>query len=270
MIPVGPVGVIMGDGPVVLGMPHVGTHIPAPIWERLTDVGHVRADTDWHVDRLYDRLLPEATVVRATFHRFVIDPNRAPEGGSLYPGRATTDLVPATDFDGRPLWRPGGAPTPRDVARRVAAFHAPYHAALTRELERVRDRHGAAILFDCHSIRSVIPRLFEGRLPDLNVGDDGGVTCAPAISACVTTALKERAGRFTWVHNGHFRGGWSVRHHGRPAEGIHAIQMEMAQALYLTAEAPPFDYDESRATVIRPLLGEILRRLERLVLDGGL
>lgn len=270
MTPDGPVDVMMGDGPVVLGMPHVGTHIPAPIWEHLTDTGHKRTDTDWHVDRLYDRLLPDATVVRATVHRTVIDLNRNPEGTSLYPGQATTGLVPETDFDGRPLWRPGGVPTAQEVAERLAAIHAPYHAALTRELARVRAIHGVAILFDCHSIRSVIPRLFDGRLPDFNVGDDDGVTCAPAVSDAVTEVLEEAAAGFTWVRNGRFRGGWSVRHHGRPSEGIHAIQMEMAQALYLTAEAPPFAYDDIKATRVRPVLGAILRRLDTLARNGGL
>ncbi|MCE8471151.1 N-formylglutamate amidohydrolase, partial [Rhodovulum sulfidophilum] len=163
-----PVEITRGDSAVILGLPHTGTHVPEDILARLNARGRELTDTDWHVHELYDGLLPGATTVRATFHRYVIDANRPPEDESLYPGQNTTGLVPLTDFDGEPIW--DTTPDAAETARRLAEFHAPYHAALAAEIARVRARHGVAILYDCHSIRSVIPYLFEGILPDFNIG----------------------------------------------------------------------------------------------------
>ncbi|PZR65479.1 MAG: N-formylglutamate deformylase, partial [Stutzerimonas stutzeri] len=170
--------VTQGNSPVILGFPHTGTEVPADLWDRLNDNGRILADTDWHIHELYSGLLADVTTVRATFHRYVIDANRDPEGLSLYPGQNTTGLVPETDFDGKAIWRQGEAPDEAETARRIEAFHAPYHAALAAEIERVKAIHGVAILYDCHSIRSRIPFLFEGILPDFNIGTDMGRTCA--------------------------------------------------------------------------------------------
>ena len=174
-----------GSSPVILGFPHTGTDVPPAIWERLNDNGRILADTDWHIHRLYDGLLPEVTTVRATFHRYVIDANRDPEGVSLYPDQNTTGLIPETDFDGVAIWKDGEEPNEADIAVRLADFHAPYRAALTAEIERVKAIHGIAVLYDCHSIRSDIPFLFEGKLPDFNIGTDSGKTCDPAIEAAI-------------------------------------------------------------------------------------
>lgn len=255
-----PVEVVQGDGPVILGLPHTGTWLPEDIRARLNVRGRVLADTDWHIHTLYAGLLPSATTVRATFHRYVIDANRGPQDESLYPGQNTTGLVPVTDFDGEPIW--DAPPTPEDTAERLARFHAPYHAALAAEVERVRAKHGVAILYDCHSIRSVIPFLFEGVLPDLNIGTANGTSCAPAIEAAATE-VAAATGR-TWVVNGRFRGGWTTRHYGRPSGGVHAIQMELAQSSHLATEAPPFGLDPAKAEAMRAPLGEILRRIEAL------
>lgn len=250
-----------GTSPVILAFPHTGTDVPAGIWERLNDDGRILADTDWHIERLYDGLLPEATTVRATFHRYVIDANRDPAGTSLYPGQNTTGLVPVTDFDGKPIWRQ--EPDAADVADRTARFHAPYHAALAAEIERVKAIHGVAILYDCHSIRSHIPFLFEGRLPDFNIGTGMGRTCAPEIEAA-TVETCATAAAYTHVLNGRFKGGWTTRHYGRPETGVHAIQMELAQASHLASEAPPFAYDEDRAERLRIPLKAVLTRIEAI------
>lgn len=253
-----PVRVVRGEGPVVLGMPHVGTWVPEKVWDRLNAQGRMLADTDWHIDRLYDGLLPGATVVAATFHRYVIDANRPPDGESLYPGQNTTGLVPLTDFDGVGIWEV--PPTAAEVEARRAAYHAPYHAALAAEVERVRARHGVALLWDCHSIRSVIPFLFEGRLHDFNIGTASGASCAPEL-AQITLEVCQAASDFTTVMDGRFKGGWTTRHYGRPADGVHAIQMELAQATHLASEEPPFAYDEAKAARLRPVLSVILNRL---------
>lgn len=262
MIP-DPVAVERGDGPVILGLPHVGTWLPDDVAARLNDRGRLLADTDWHVDRLYDGLLPGAATVRATFHRYAIDANRGPDNESLYPGQNTTGLVPLTDFDGRPIW--DREPSAEDVADRTARFHAPYHAALSAEIARVRARHGVAILYDCHSIRSRIPFLFDGTLPDFNIGTAGGTTCDPRVQAAAE-AICRASGR-TMAVNGRFKGGWTTRHYGRPAANVHAIQMELAQSTHLAAEAPPFAFDEAKAGRLRPVLAGILRTLADLAPD---
>lgn len=264
-----PVEVIPGDGPVVLGMPHCGTDIPVGIAAQLTKQGAALTDTDWHIDRLYADTAPDATIVRATFHRYVIDANRDPSGASLYPGRNTTGLVPLTNFDGACIWR--SPPSASDIESRRKNYHAPYHAALAEQLERVRASHGAAVLYDCHSIRSRVPFLFEGRLADLNIGTNGGVTCAPEIEAAVVNVCEAAPDR-SYVLNGHFMGGWTVRHYGRPAENIHAVQMEMAQSVYLAAEAPPWTYDPEKAGNIRIHLAQIMAALTAAAsqLGGGI
>jgi len=259
-----PVDVTRGDSPVVLGLPHTGTHVPPAIMARLNARGQILADTDWHIHRLYDGLLPGATTVRATFHRYVIDANRAPDNESLYPGQNTTGLVPLTDFDGAPIW--SHPPDAAGIDARRAAFHAPYHAALKAELDRVHAIHGVALLYDCHSIRSHIPFLFEGTLPDFNIGTAGGVTCAPVLQGAVLEICAKAEG-YTHVLNGRFKGGWTTRHYGQPAEGFHAIQMELAQSTHLEAEHPPFDYSEEKAMRLRPVLGEILKTLAEKVLE---
>lgn len=257
-----------GTSPVVLAFPHTGTAVPAGIAARLNDNGRILADTDWFIHRLYDGLLPGATTVRATFHRYVIDANRDPAGLSLYPGQNTTGLIPATDFDGLAIWNAGEEPTETDTAARLRAFHAPYHQALAGEIARVKAMHGVAVLYDCHSIRSLIPFLFEGRLPDFNIGTDNGATCAPAIEAAVRDVASTADG-YTSILNGRFKGGWTTRHYGRPETGVHAIQMELAQATHLSTEAVPFAYDEAKAERLRVHLARILRQVEAVVLGMG-
>lgn len=255
-----PVEVAQGDSPVILGLPHTGTWLPDEIRARLNSRGQVLADTDWHIHRLYDGLLPGATTVRATFHRYVIDANRGPDDASLYPGQNTTGLVPLTDFDGEPIWTE--EPTAQEIADRKTRFHAPYHAALAAEIARVKARHGVAILYDCHSIRSVIPFLFPGVLPDFNIGTNSGASCDQRIEAA-TFELCAATGR-SHVLNGRFKGGWTTRHYGQPGQGVHAIQMELAQVTHLATEAPPFAYDEQKAEALRATLKAILERLAAL------
>lgn len=254
-----------GTSPVILGFPHTGTDVPADIWERLNETGRLLADTDWHIHHLYDGLLDNPTVVRATFHRYVLDANRDPAGTSLYPGQNTTGLIPETDFDGKPIWKTGAEPTEADIAERLRTYHAPYHAALAAEIERVKAIHGVVVLYDCHSIRSHISFLFDGKLPDFNIGTDMGKTCDPAIEQA-TVAIAAAATGYDSILNGRFKGGWTTRHYGRPETGVHAIQMELAQSTHLTTEASPFAYDEAKADKLRIHLKSILTRIEEIAL----
>ncbi len=260
--------VVAGDGPVVLAQPHGGTFVPDDLMARLNTRGRRLADTDWHISRLYAGLLEGATVVTANVHRYVIDANRDPDGVSLYPGQNTTALCPLTDFDGEDIWAPGQAPSADEVSARQRAYHAPYHDALTTEVERIAALHGVAVLYDCHSIRSRVPFLFEGLLPVFSIGTNDGVTCSPAIEQGILATCRTARG-FDTVLNGRFKGGWTTRHYGRPKENRHAIQMELAQRAYMN-EACPWDYRAGLAERLRPVLAGVLKNLERLVLGGEL
>lgn len=263
-----PVETVPGDSPVILGLPHTGLHVPDAILATFNATGRALADTDWNIHRLYADLLPGATSVRATFHRYVIDANRDPSGRSLYPGQNTTTLCPLIDFDDRPLYRDGMEPDAAEIEARRAAFHAPYHAALAAEIERVRARHGIAVVYDCHSIRSVVPFLFEGRLPDFNIGDNEGTTCAPEVTGIVAKLCKNTDGHTTVV-NGRFKGGWTTRHYGQPQDGVHAIQMELAQSSHLETEAPPYALSPEKSDRLRIVLGKILSSLEDWAVQKG-
>ena len=252
-----------GNGPVILAFPHVGTGLPGTVAERLNDEGRLLRDTDWHIHDLYAGLLPGVTTITATQSRYVIDLNRDPSGSSLYPGQTTTGLIPLTTFDNADIWREGCAPTEADTPHWLDQIHRPYHAALAAEIARVRARHGVAILYDCHSIRSRIPWLFDGILPDFNIGTDSGRTCAPELEAAVHGICRAAPG-FTSILNGRFRGGWTTRHYGRPETGVHAIQMELAQITHLAAEAPPFALHPAKAARLREILAEILTTLAAL------
>ncbi|GAA0605884.1 N-formylglutamate deformylase [Paenochrobactrum glaciei] len=250
-----------GSSPVIIGLPHTGTNVPDDIWARLNDNGRILADTDWHIHKLYDGLLENATTVRATFHRYCIDANRDPEGVSLYPGQNTTSLIPITDFDGLAIWKEGEEPKSDDIQDRLSRFHKPYHDAFAAEIERVKNIHGIAVVYDCHSIRSHIPFLFEGTLPDFNIGTDMGKTCAAEIEA-IAVDVTSKASGYSSILNGRFKGGWTTRYYGQPENRVHAIQMELAQKTHLASESLPFAYDEAKAERLRIHLKTLLQRIE--------
>jgi formiminoglutamase len=258
-----------GDGPVILGQPHGGTWLPDALMARLNDNGRMLADTDWHITRLYEGLLSGATVVRSNVHRYAIDANRDPAGVSLYPGQNTTGLCPVTDFDGAAIWAEGQEPSQDEILARRDAYHAPYHAALAEEIARVKARHGVAILYDCHSIRSQIPFLFEGLLPIFSIGTNNGETCSTGVQ-CSTADQCRQAQGMTTVINGRFKGGWTTRHYGQPDTGVHAIQMELAQRAYLATEAMPFAYSPAAADPTRAVLRSVLSNLDTLARSGKL
>jgi N-formylglutamate deformylase len=253
-----------GDAPLVVSLPHTGTEIPAPVADRLASPWLARKDTDWHVERLYD--FAEglgATVLRTRVSRTVIDVNRDPSGASLYPGLATTELCPTTTFDGEPLYRPGPEPSRDEIKRRKAEWFDPYHAALAAEVERLRAVHPRVVVYDCHSIRSAIPRLFDGELPHFNIGTNCGRAGDPRLTASVEAAIDPSG--FTRVTDGRFRGGFITRNFGRPGDGVHAIQMELAIRGYLAEPADPLDdatwppeYDPALARPARDVLSRVL------------
>ena len=268
-----PVEITENSGPVILSQPHGGIYLhlapefPAELSGKLNERGRELADTDWHINRLYDGLLPKATVVEAKFSRYLIDANRDPSGTSLYPGQNTTGLCPTVDFEGKPIYRNGTEPSPEEVETRGKSFHAVYHNALTEQIERVRKKHGVVLLFDCHSIRSEIPFLFEGQLPDFNLGTNNGSTCDPIIEQAafeICANAKRDFHGYSSVLNGRFKGGWTTRHYGNPTKGIHTIQLELAQRTYMD-EFPPWLYHEERAVNLRTHLKTLLISLEKII-----
>lgn len=252
---------VRGDGPLVVSMPHCGTALSPGLAERLTEEALTLRDTDWHMPRLYGFAAGMgATLLSARFSRYVVDLNRPSSGESLYPGQATTGLCPDTLFDGTPLYRHGQEPDAAEIARRVEGYWQPYHEALAAELARVKTRHGFALLYDAHSIRSHVPRLFEGRLPDLNLGTARGTSADPGLIAGVVAAMERASAAegLTCVADGRFVGGHITRQYGRPAENIHALQMELAQDRYMDEEAPPFAYRPDRAERLQRVLAAVL------------
>ena len=247
-----------GESPLVVSMPHSGLELSEGLAARLSEGGAGLPDTDWHIPQLYDFLDGfDASIICAKYSRYVIDLNRNPTGASLYPGQATTELVPTTLFDGSPIYRDGQAPDAEEIEARRTAFYDPYHKALTELLTETRARHGYAVLWDAHSIASHVPRLFEGKLPDLNLGTNSGESCDRLIERWATKAMMDEDSPFDSIVNGRFKGGWITRAYGRPNQNIHALQMEIAQSAYM-AEAAPWTFDEEKAAVLRAALKDII------------
>ena len=251
-----------GEAPLIVAFPHVGDDL-ADVEGDFRSPWLARRDADWWVDRLYGFARDlGATLIRTRISRSVIDLNRDPSGASLYPGQATTELCPTTTFDGEPLYA-AAPPGEAEIARRRALWFDPYHAAIAAEIERLRAVHPRVVLYDAHSIRSHVPRLFDGALPLFNIGTNGGATCDPALESAVA-AICADSGR-SHVLNGRFKGGWTTRHYGRPERGVHAIQMELAMRGYVnepsdpTPDNWPSPLDTARAAAITPILTDIMK-----------
>ena len=251
-----------GNRPLILSIPHAGTEIPEGFAGDFNSLWLARKDTDWWLPLLYSFAEDlGVSIVRTHISRSIIDVNRDPSGAALYPGMAGTGMCPTTTFDGEELYAAGRGP---DVAARYQAYFEPYHAAIAAEIARLRHRHARVVLYDCHSIRSRIPRLFEGELPNFNIGTNDGKACDAALTARVAEICAE-ARDFSHAVNGRFKGGWITRSFGRPEAGVHAIQMELACRGYMAEpEVPapdnwPTDYDDKFAKPLQDVLRNILQ-----------
>lgn len=249
-----------GTTPLLIDVPHAGTLVPPDLQARLSPAARAVPDTDWHVEKLYAFAGDAgATLLCATHSRYVADLNRDPSGTELYAGADNTELCPTRTFADEAIYGSGAPPSPAEVAQRIATYFDPYHAVLTAEIERLHAQHGFAIVLDAHSIRSEVPRFFDGRLPDLNLGTANGASCAPALQARATAVLAGAPG-MTHVVNGRFKGGWITRHYGRPALGVHALQLELGERCYMNQD-PPFPWSADRAA---PLVAVLRRLVEAL------
>ena len=253
-----------GTAPLIVSFPHTGTDIPAALQSRLTSYWLACKDADWWIDKVYDFAAGlGATTIHTAISRTVIDVNRDPSGISLYPGQATTELCPKTTFDGEALYKPGAELQPPEVRERRLEYFDPYHRALESEIARLRAKHRKIVVYDCHSIRTVIPRLFDGELPTFNIGTNSGASCAPELTKTVEAICAET--KFTRAMNGRFKGGYITRRYGDPANRVHAVQMELACRGYMYEKLGPADekswptpYDEDYAAPIRAPLKRIL------------
>ena len=250
-----------GESPLLLSMPHAGTLLPPGFAERLRPEARKLPDTDWEIEKLY-AFAPElgAGVIRASHSRYVIDLNRPPQDESLYPGQATTGLCPLTQFDGTPIYAEGAEPRPEEIQACIRDYWQPYHDTIAAELSRLKARHGYAILWDCHSIASRVPRLFEGTLPVFNLGTAHGTTAAPALADAVFGVMRESG--FSHVHNGRFVGGHITRSFGKPDHGFHALQMEIGSDAYMSPDHFGH-FDEEKAARVRAALKQMITALTR-------
>jgi N-formylglutamate deformylase len=250
-----------GTAPLLISVPHDGTAVPDDIAERLTDSARSVPDTDWHMSRLYAfaRELGASMIVPA-HSRYVIDLNRSEDDVSLYPGQNTTGLCPIVQFTGEPVYREGHAPDEDEIRARVDRYWRPYHQALQGEIERMKAAHGRIVLWEGHSIKGELPFLFEGRLPDLNLGTANGASCSPALQSQLE-ALLVGQGDYDFVVNGRFKGGYITRHYGDRDNGVEAVQLEISQRIYM--DEASFAWDPAKAarlqTLVRRLLEATLR-----------
>ncbi|MEX3963667.1 N-formylglutamate deformylase [Paraburkholderia sp. EG286B] len=248
-----------GRIPLLVSIPHLGTCIPEDIASTMTDVASQTDDCDWHLDRLYSFAKHlGASIITPSYARYVIDLNRPPDDANLYPGQDTTGLVPVDTFDRKPLYLDGQLPGRPEISRRRDIYWKPYHEALVGELAALKQQHGVVLLWEAHSIRSQVPRLFDGILPDFNFGTAGGGSAVPGLAEEMAKIVEDY-GSYSVVANGRFRGGYITREYGRPHEGIHAIQLELAQRTYMDEDFP-YAYDNSRAALIEPLLERLVSR----------
>ncbi|MDR7069197.1 N-formylglutamate deformylase [Pseudoxanthomonas japonensis] len=247
-----------GTAPLFISLPHNGTALPDDIAGRLTPDARRVPDTDWHVDTLYAfaRELG-ASIIVPSYSRYVVDLNRPDDDVSLYPGQNTTGLCPIVRFSGDPVYLPEQHPTPDEIASRVDTYWRPYHQALQQELARIRAAHGRVVLWEGHSIRSVVPFLFDGRLPDFNLGTAGGTSCSPALQRALETELAAQSD-YSFIVNGRFRGGYITRHYADVANGIQTVQLELAQLNYMDEDT--FAYLPERASRTQALIRRLLER----------
>jgi N-formylglutamate amidohydrolase len=242
-----------GTAPLLISVPHDGCHLPGDLRDRMTPEGLALPDTDWHVAELYGFVRElGASMLVANYSRYVVDLNRPASDDSLYEGQVATGLCPTQTFAGEDIYVNGEVGA-EETTRRVETYWRPYHEKIEHEMTRMLTRHGFALLWDAHSIAGVVPRLFDGELPALNIGSNNGASCVSNIEGAVVEAGK--ASPYETVVNGRFKGGYITRHYGDPGNNIHALQLEIAQRTYMNENTGVFD------AVLAEQLRETLQRM---------
>ena len=260
-----------GHLPLLVSVPHAGTEIPSDLQQSFTDKALQVEDTDWHLEKLYAFATSMgASLIAPRYSRYVIDLNRPPDNVPMYPGSNNTELCPTRAFTGESIYQ-GAVPDKAEIARRVALYWQPYHIALATELAKLKAIHGYALLWDGHSIKSHLPWLFEGKLPDLNMGTANGNSCHSSLQHALEATLNKACSSthtsnnvFDYVFNGRFKGGYITRTYGQPAQNIHAVQLEMCWSTYMQEYTPnqaTFELDAQRVANITPVLQALLQAM---------
>jgi N-formylglutamate deformylase len=251
-----------GSTPLLISMPHVGTLLPVDQQHRYTERALQVEDTDWFLDRLYSFAGDlGATLLVPRFSRYLIDLNRSPDNAPMYPGQNNTELCPTRHFTGDAIYRPQAEPDEAEVQRRLAQYWWPYHRALQAQLDQLLAQHGHVVLFDAHSIHSTLPWLFEGSLPQMNIGTVQGASCHPSLEASLREVFGAQSS-YSHVFNGRFKGGYITRAYGQPARGVHAVQLEMVFNAYME-ETQPYRWHPQRAAAVSPLLRSMVQTMLR-------
>ncbi len=261
-------------GPLVFASPHSGRVYPTELLRRTRlKVSALRRGEDRNVDGLIRGVAAHgAPCVLGEVARAYIDLNRHPdeldpELFDLPPdtrptSRVTAGLgvIPRAFAPGEPIY---GAKLPLEEAQtRIRSVHTPYHAEVHRLLERARALHGHALLIDCHSM----PSLPGG--PRVVVGDLHGRSAAPQVSDLVIAGMRDLG--LSVVHNLPYAGAYTLERHGRPAAGIHAVQIEFDRAMYLDGVVGTLLPGAARlAEKIARLAAELSRRLHALHAGRG-
>ncbi|MCP5381461.1 MAG: N-formylglutamate deformylase [Kordiimonadaceae bacterium] len=245
-----------GRGPLLVSMPHVGLEIPDELKNDMTDDALSLVDTDWYIDQLYNFLAEmDVSVITAKYSRYVVDLNRSTDGQSLYPGQKVTGLCPFETFDEKPIYKKGKFP---NINQRVETYWQPYHNKIRSELDRIKEKHGRAMLWDAHSIKSRVPMLFDGQLPDLNLGTGNGISADHQLVDKLDRIISQSS--FSSTLNGRFKGGYITRHYGDPKNNIHAVQLEISQVTYMDEE-PVARFNEKKANKLRPVLVKLIETM---------
>ncbi|MEJ0054424.1 MAG: N-formylglutamate amidohydrolase [Bacteroidota bacterium] len=249
--------------PILLSVPHCGTAFPEELIEQFKpELALEPDDTDWFVDALYDFVTEMGiTMIAANYSRWVIDLNRDPQSKPLYTdGRIITALCPTTTFIGEPLYLDErNRIDDEEVQRRVSCYYDPYHKKIKDMLADLKKKHGKVLLWDCHSIRQVVPTIQHREFPDLILGDVDGTSSSPELIAATLQALTLNKNSYSIGHNHPFKGGYITRHFGRPAENQHALQLEMTKVNYMDDNEK--EYSKERSTKMRKVLQTVFEKL---------
>lgn len=251
--------------PIFVSVPHCGTAFPQELVEQFDPALAVAPDdTDWFVDTLYDFVSEMGiSMIAAHYSRWVIDLNRDPDSKPLYTdGRIITALCPTTTFTGQPLYLDKRQEVSgEEVTRRVGLYYRPYHDKIKEILAEMKKKHGRVLLWDCHSIRQIVPTIQQDKFPDLILGDADGTSASQALTSIALKTLGSEKYRLS--HNHPFKGGFITRHFGTPANQQHALQLEMTKVNYM--DDTELKYNKERADRMRKLLRRNFEEIIRIL-----